>query len=120
MTVVYSGKRAERATNAPKSPAVLASHGWVAVVVVLSLTFAVLTGRDGLFNLYFRWGHEDEYGYGFLAVALVPLFLWRRWPLVRALSNDTKWPGFALVAVAQLGAVLSAMGESYFFEQIAF
>ena len=49
-----------------KLPAFLASWGWVAAVVVLSLTFVVLTGRDGLFNLYFRWGHEEEYGYGFL------------------------------------------------------
>ena len=120
MTVLYAGKRAEGANDAHKLPAFLASRGWVAAVVVLSLTFVVLTGRDGLFNLYFRWGHEDEYGYGFLAVALVPLFLWRRWPLVRALSNDTKWPGLALVAVAQLAAVLGALGESYFVEQIAF
>ena len=60
MTVLYAGKRAEGANDARKLPAFLASWGFVAAVVVLSLTFVVLTGRDGLFNLYFRWGHEDE------------------------------------------------------------
>src|SRR5262245_31859865 len=120
MTVLYAGKRTKGADETRKLPAFLASRGWLLAFVLVSLTFVALTGRDGLFNLYFRWGHEDEYGYGFLAVALVPLFLWRRWHLVRALSNDTKWPGLALVAVAQLGAVLGALGESYFIEQIAF
>jgi exosortase D (VPLPA-CTERM-specific) len=120
MTVLYAGKRAKGADETHKLPAFLASRGWVVAFVLVSLIFVVLTGRDGLFNLYFRWGHEDEYGYGFLAAALVPFFLWKRWHLVRALSNDTKWPGFALVAVAQLGAVLGALGESYYIEQIAF
>jgi hypothetical protein len=60
MTVLYAGKRAEGANDAHKLPAFLASRGWVAAVVVLSLTFVVLTGRDGLFNLYYRWGHEES------------------------------------------------------------
>ena len=82
MTVLYAGKR-PRSERRPQTACIPRLLGWVAAVVVLSLTFVVLTGRDGLFNLYYRWGHEEEYGYGFLAVALVPLFLWRRWPLVR-------------------------------------
>src|SRR4051794_36123497 len=120
MTVLYAGKRDKGADETHKLPAFLAARGWVAAFALVSLIFVVLTGRDGLFNLFFRWGHEDEYGYGFLAVALVPLFLWKRWHLVLASSNDTKWPGFALVAIAQLFAVLGALGESYFIEQIAF
>jgi exosortase D (VPLPA-CTERM-specific) len=120
MTVLYAGKRAKGADETHILPAFLGSRGWVAAFVLVSLIFVVLTGRDGLSNLYFRWGHEDEYGYGFLAVALVPLFLWRRWNLVRTLSNDTKWPGLVLVAGAQLAAVLGALGESVFIEQIAF
>jgi exosortase len=53
-------------------------------------------------------------------VALVPLFLWRRWHLIQATSTGTKWPGLALVIVAQLCTVLAASAESYFIEQAAF
>jgi len=77
------------------------------------------TGRDGLENLYSRWVHEEEYGYGFLIVALVPLLLWRRLNLIAAFSAGTRWPGLAIVIIAQLCTLLAALGESYFIEQIA-
>jgi exosortase D (VPLPA-CTERM-specific) len=118
--VLYSGKAAGNLEAAGKAPSALASRWLVAAFAIVSLVLVCLTARDGLVNLYDRWTYEDEYGYGFLAAALVPLFLWRRWPEIRELANDTKWPGLALVIFAQLCAVLGALGESYFFEQIAF
>jgi exosortase D (VPLPA-CTERM-specific) len=120
MTALSSRTLNGRAEAAEKPPTLLASRWSVAAFIILSLTLVCLTGRDGLLNLYDRWAYEDEYGYGFLTAALVPLLLWRRWHLVRALSNDTKWPGLVLVIVAQLCGVLGALGESYFVEQIAF
>ena len=60
-------------------------------------------------------GMRTSLGYEFLAVALVPtIFVEALRPSVRALSNDTKWPGLALVAAAQLAAGLGALGKSYF------
>jgi len=84
------------------------------------MTLVCLTGRDALSNLWHRWTYEEEYGYGVVVVALVPLFLWRRWHLIQATSTGTKWPGLALVIVAQLCTVLAASAESYFIEQAAF
>ena len=81
-----------------------------------------LSARDGLVNLYDRWMYEEEYGYGFLIAALVPLLLWRSWPSIRASSAGakSKWPGLAIVLVAQLCVLLGALGESYYLEQLAF
>ena len=76
-----------------------------------SLFLVSLTQCNELVNLFNRWAYEDEYGYGFLATALVPVLLWTRWPLVKVLANDTKWPGLALVVIAQFG-VLGALGKS--------
>jgi exosortase D (VPLPA-CTERM-specific) len=120
MTVQYSRRLGAEPAVKAKLPSLLGSRWAVAAFVVLSVALVSLTARDGLANLYGRWWYEEEYGYGFLAAALVPFFLWTRRHVVQALSTDTKWPGLVLVTVAQLSGVLGALGESYFIEQIAF
>lgn len=77
------------------------------------------TARTGLANLYIRWRYEEEYGYGFLVTALVPLLLWRRWPSIVSDLAGSRWPGVAIVAAGQLFCLLGVLGESYFLEQIA-
>src|SRR5208282_3297224 len=119
MTALYSTGPSDGLHDADNWPPLLTSRLWVAGFVIVSLILVCLTGRDGLWNLYGRWTHEDEYGYGFLTVALVPLLLWRRWRLIVAASAGTKWPGLAIVITAQLCTLLAALGESYYIEQVA-
>lgn len=118
MTVLYS--RSSEETVRGKAQSLLNSRWTVAGFAVLSVAFAALTAWDALVNLYNRWAYEDEYGYGILAAALVPLFLWRRWHVVRELAVGPRWPGLILVIAAQSCGVLGALGESYFIEQVAF
>ena len=101
-----------------KSP-LLASRLWMTGLLCLCFVLICLTARDALSDLYFRWAHEDEYGYGFLIVALVPFLLWRCWPSLLAGSSNRFWFGLAVIIVAQALIILSALGESYYVEQIA-
>jgi exosortase D (VPLPA-CTERM-specific) len=103
-----------RAERRPDASELIAAAFAIACVMLVSLT-----ARDGLVNLVDRWLSEEEYGYGLLAAALVPLLLWRRLPLVRG-AGGAHWPGLAIVVAAQTGSVMAALGESYFIEQIAF
>jgi exosortase D (VPLPA-CTERM-specific) len=119
MTALYSTGPGDGLHDADNWPPLLTSRLWVAGFMIVSLILVCLAGRDGLWNLYGRWTHEEEYGYGFLTVALVPLLLWRRWHLIVAASAGTKWPGLAIVITAQLCTVLAALGESYYIEQVA-
>src|SRR5262245_59471303 len=115
MTTLIAGDPNAANKGAQPSYRALALAG----VGLICLLFMLLTGRDGLFNLYERWRYEEEYGYGFLIVLLVPLLLWgRREALLRS-ENGTQWPGLAILVLAQLCIVLAALGESYFVEQIA-
>ena len=94
---------------------------WLApAVLAASVVLASFAGADGLGNIYSRWRYEDEYGYGFLAVAIVVLLLWRRWDFIRSLSVGPKWPGLIIVIIAQLCGLIGVLGESYFIEQVAF
>ena len=119
MTALYSTGPGDGLHDADNWPPLLTSRLWVAGFMIVSLILVCLAGRDGLWNLYCRWTLEEEYGYGFLTVALVPLLLWRRWHLIVAASAGTKWPGLAIVITAQLCTVLAALGESYYIEQVA-
>ena len=92
----------------------------MAAFIIVSLTLAALTAREGLLNLYTRWAGESEYGYGFLAAAIVLLILWTRRNVILALSTSNRWPGLGLVIVGQMCAMVGALGESYFIDQIAF
>jgi exosortase D (VPLPA-CTERM-specific) len=100
--------------------ALVPSRWLLPAFIAVSMIFAALVARDGLVNLYERWISEEEYGYGFLAVALVPLFLWQRRRLIVALSDDSKWLGLVIVVSAQVLGLLGVLGESYFIEQGAF
>ena len=88
--------------------------------IALSMTLASFAGADGLSNIYSRWRYEDEYGYGFLALAVVILLFWRRWHLISSLSSGRRWPGLVLIIAAQLCNLIGVLGESYFIEQVAF
>ena len=89
------------------------------MLAIICLALICFSARDGLVNLYDRWMYEEEYGYGFLIAAIVPLLLWRKWPNILT-SKGSKWPGFAIVLVAQLCTILAAAGESYYLEQLSF
>jgi exosortase D (VPLPA-CTERM-specific) len=88
--------------------------------VLLGIALTSYTARDGLANLYGRWRFEEEYSYGLLIAALVPVLLWRRWPVLLAEAAGSRWPGLVVLVMAQLCAVVAVGGESYYLEQIAF
>jgi exosortase D (VPLPA-CTERM-specific) len=92
---------------------------WVISLAIPCLILMCLTARDGITNLYDRWSYEEEYGYAFLIVALVPFLFWRRWNALAASSVGPRWPGLSLVVVAQLCTFFAGLGESYFIEQIS-
>ena len=119
MTALYSTGPSDGLHDGDNWPPLLTLRSWVAGFMIVSLILVCLAGRAGLWNLYGRWTHEEEYGYGFLTVALVLLLLWKRWHLIVAASAGTKWPGLAIVITAQLCTVLAALGESYYIEQVA-
>jgi exosortase D (VPLPA-CTERM-specific) len=119
MTVQYSVGPIGGAKTTGGQDSLRSSRWLLAAFVAMMLVLTFLTARDGLNNLYFRWTSEEEYGYGFLTVALVPFFIWKRWAQLRALTNDNKWPGLALLIAAQLFAIVGSLGESYLAGQIA-
>jgi exosortase D (VPLPA-CTERM-specific) len=117
MTALYSTGPSESLHG--KRPALIATNLLVVGLAVICLVLACLTVRDGLLNLYDRWRYEEEYGYGFLIAALVPLLLWRRWHAIVSNSAGARWPGLAVVVLSQMCAILSVLGESYYVEQIS-
>jgi exosortase D (VPLPA-CTERM-specific) len=96
----------------------LGSRLSTSVLVIACVALACTSARDGLGNLYERWMYEEEYGYGFLILAIAPLLLWRRWPRIAA-SNGSAWPGLLIVILGQLITVIAVMGESYLLEQVS-
>jgi exosortase D (VPLPA-CTERM-specific) len=120
MTVLPSARPSVDLDVSGREPPLLALRLWTASFAITCLILVCLTGRDGLANLYNRWTHEEEYGYGYLVAALVPFLLWRRWHFIKVASSATRWPGLALVVLGQSCTVLGALGESYFVIQIAF
>jgi len=90
---------------------------WRWAIILGTFGFMFLTTRDGIENLYLRWTQEDEYGYGFLIAALVPLLLWRQWPRLRG-SHSGAWVGLLLALGGQVCSVLGVVGESFLLEQI--
>jgi exosortase D (VPLPA-CTERM-specific) len=88
--------------------------------VILGIALACYTARDSLADLYNRWRYEEEYSYGLLIAALVPVLLWRCWPVLMSGATGSRWPGLVILVMAQLCAVIAMAGESYFLEQIAF
>jgi exosortase D (VPLPA-CTERM-specific) len=119
MTALYSTSPDDALHGGDKVPALFSSRLLVAGFAVICLALVCFTARDGLSNLYARWRYEDEYGYGFLIATLVPWLLWRRWNLILSASGGSRWPGLAILIIAQACVVLGALGESYFLEQIA-
>lgn len=95
------------------------SRLWAAGLLAACLILIGVSARDGLQNLWTRWWYEDEYGYGLVILALMPFLLWRCWHQITATSGGTRWPGLAILAAAQLCAVIAALGESYYLEQVA-
>jgi exosortase D (VPLPA-CTERM-specific) len=89
------------------------------ILVLACGLVALITCWDGLADLHRRWLHEEEYGYGYLALAFVAFYLWRRLPNIRALPQSSGWLGVWIVLFSQIAAVLGALGESYFIEQVA-
>ncbi len=118
MTSLYSPRIGEGVPHR-KWPAFLSTRMGIALIMSFCLALMCISGRDGLANLYDRWSYEEEYGYGFIIVALVPLLLWRRWRDIVS-SSGTGWSGLAVVLVAQLSMVVAVLAESYYMEQIAF
>jgi exosortase D (VPLPA-CTERM-specific) len=119
MTALCSTTSEEGLRSGGKQPALIMT--WLLAVALAFICLASLcfTTRDGLSNLYGRWMYEDEYGYGLAIAAIVPLLLWRRWRTLLSGSAGTRWPGVAIVLLAQLCIILAVLGESYYFEQIA-
>ena len=118
MTALYS-TRQNSGLQAETNTALPTSRVSVACLLIVLSILVCLTGRDGLENLFERWTQEDEYGYGFLILAVVPVLLWGRWHLIESEKARTRWPGLVILVAAQLCAVLAVLGESYFLEQIA-
>jgi len=95
---------------------------WLPIFIIVTACIAMSARAewDGLVNLYNRWMYEEEYDYGVLVAALVPVFLLgRRWQILE-LSSPTLWPGLLIVIFAQVCAAIGNLGESYFIQQIAF
>lgn len=116
MTV--QGRLQNGAASPLAKPVVPGSFAAVAVISAAAL-FAVIAVLDGIQNLYTRWRYEEEYGFGFLAAAVVAFIVWRQWNLIRSLSGGSRWPGICLVFAAQACGLIGILGESYFIEQIS-
>ena len=119
MTALNSTLATEGLRKADHRRPLVPSRFWVAGFLTVCFVLVCLSSRDGLQNLYGRWRYEDEYGYGFLIAALLPLLLWRRWPHIVDASGGSRWFGLAILIVAQLCAVIGALGKSYYVEQLA-
>jgi len=117
MTALHStaaGEGLQQTGTAPRNARLL-----VTGFAILCLALVCLTARDGIADLFKRWRYEEEYEYGFLIAALVPLLLWRRWRAIVSEMGGPTWPGLAILTAAQLSTIVAALGESYFIEQIA-
>jgi exosortase D (VPLPA-CTERM-specific) len=119
MTATYSTTSGDGLHPGHGRPALLTTRLLAAGLVTLCVALACYTARDGLLNLYDRWRYEEEYGYGFLIAALMPVLLWRRWHALVTEPVGARWPGVGIVAIAQLCTILGVLGESYFIEQLA-
>ena len=102
-----------------KEPVLVLARLLVGGFAFICFGLVCYTARDGIQNLYDRWMHEEEYGYGFLVAALLPLLLWRRSHVLLSNAAATRWPGVAILLLAQLCTILAVLGESYYLEQIA-
>jgi len=91
---------------------------WNYVLASACVVILCFAARDGLENLYFRWTHEDEYGYGFLIAALVPFLLWRQWPALINGSQNRAWVGVLITFAGLACSILGVAGESFLLEQI--
>ena len=119
MTALESTRTTQALRPGSERPALAAGHFLLIGFAIVCVALVCASGRDGLRNLYNRWMFEEEYGYGILIAALVPLLLWRRWNTLVSNMAGTRWPGFVILVLAQISAVIAALGESYFIEQIA-
>ncbi len=119
MTTSLTNTSGKSLNDPGERSSLIASRLGVAGLSFICVVLVCLSGRDGLLNLYDRWRYEEEYGYGFLIVLIVPLLLWGRRDILIAGSTTARWPGLALVVVGQLFVVIAALAESYFIEQIA-
>jgi exosortase D (VPLPA-CTERM-specific) len=119
MTALYSTAPGKRLHSGDKKPALLTARLLAGGFAAICLLFVGFSARDGLSNLYDRWMHEEEYGYGLLIAAIVPVLLWRRWHILSSDSGGARWPGLTLLIIAQLCNIIAVLGESYYIEQIA-
>ena len=119
MTAVYSVKSGEGENLHGKWSEPFPTRLFTLGFPIVCLVLVCISARDGILNLYDRWIYEEEYGYGIIVAALTPFLLWRRWHLLTSTPASSRWPGLAIIVVAQLAAVLASLGESFFIEQLA-
>jgi exosortase D (VPLPA-CTERM-specific) len=119
MTTLHSLPAGEDLHPGQRGTALSRAGVLTTLLAILCIALVCVNTRDGLANLYDRWRYEEEYGYGFLIVALVPLLLWRRWHAIAPGRPGSGWPGLAIVLIAQLSAAIAVFGQSYFIEQIS-
>jgi exosortase D (VPLPA-CTERM-specific) len=91
---------------------------WVAALVALCVVLVFASAWDGLADLYRRWAYEEEYGYGFVAAAIVPILLWKNWNYIKSTSNDSVISGVWVLLAAEILAVFGTLAQSYFVEQV--
>ncbi len=118
MAFLSQAKTAGALASSDKVSRFALPRSWVYLLASACILIMFLNARDGLENLYFRWTHEDEYGYGFLIAGLVPFLLWRLWPALYVGGQKNEWFGVLLAIAGQLCCVLGAAGESFLLEQI--
>ena len=118
MATLYSTTR-ERLPRGNKEPVLVLARLVLGAFAFICFVLVCYTARDGILNLYDRWMHEEEYGYGLLVAALLPLLLWRRWHVLLSNAAGTRWPGVAILLFAQLCTIFAVLGKSYYLDQIA-
>lgn len=119
MTAVYSAKSGGGENLHGKWSEPLPTRLFTLGLPIVCLALVCVSARDGLLNLYDRWMGEEEYGYGIIVAGLTPFLLWRRWPLLTSTPESSRWPGLAIIVVAQLATVVASLGKSFFIEQLA-
>jgi exosortase D (VPLPA-CTERM-specific) len=119
MTIQSSLDVRRGAESLPGRIRALRSEPWTIALLVSCIAMSAIAAHEGILDLYDRWRFEEEYGHGFIVVALVPLFLWGRRNLILQLSSRRTWPGVVLVVVAQLLGIVANLAESYYAEQLA-
>ena len=118
MTALYTASPSNGLPKAQQKPPLLAARLLAPAFAVACLILIGLSAHDGLSDLYKRWANEEEYGYGFLVAAIVPLLLWGRWRLILERSGGSQWPGVVIVIIAQLCTIIAVLGKSYFIQDI--